>query len=66
LPVNLRFIFEGEEEIGSPNLQEFIKNHTDILKANVALNLDSGIISPDLPSITVSMRGLAYFELRCL
>ena len=64
LPVNLRFIFEGEEEIGSPNLQEFIKNHTDILKANVALNLDSGIISPDLPSITVSMRGLAYFELR--
>jgi len=64
LPVNLRFIFEGEEEIGSPSMGEFIRNHKDILKADLALNLDGGIVAVDLPTISISVRGLAYFELR--
>ncbi|MFZ5810093.1 MAG: dipeptidase [Chloroflexota bacterium] len=64
LGVNLRFIFEGEEEIGSPSIQEFIRSHQEELKADVVLNLDSGIVAPHLPTISVSLRGLAYFELR--
>ncbi|MGB9639282.1 MAG: dipeptidase [Anaerolineales bacterium] len=64
LPLNLRFIFEGEEEIGSPSLGEFIQNHKELLQADIALNLDGGIVAPDLPTISVSVRGLAYFELR--
>jgi acetylornithine deacetylase/succinyl-diaminopimelate desuccinylase-like protein len=64
LGVNLRFILEGEEEIGSPSIQEFIRSHQKELKADVVLNLDSGIVAPHLPTISVSLRGLAYFELR--
>ncbi len=64
LRVNLRFLIEGEEEIGSPSLKQFIEEYQHRLRADVALNLDSGIVAPDLPTITVSLRGLAYFELR--
>jgi acetylornithine deacetylase/succinyl-diaminopimelate desuccinylase-like protein len=64
LPVNVKFLIEGEEEIGSPNLAEFIKEHKDLLACDFALNPDTGFISPDLPTITHSLRGLAYFELR--
>ncbi|NMC12369.1 MAG: dipeptidase [Chloroflexi bacterium] len=64
LPCNLKFIFEGEEEIGSPNLAPFIASHKDLLSSDVVLNLDSGIIAEDFPSITVALRGLAYFEIR--
>jgi len=62
LPVNLRFLLEGEEEIGSPNLPDFIAQHKDMLKADVALNCDGQILRPDLPSLTYALRGLAYFE----
>lgn len=64
LNVNLRFLVEGEEEIGSPSLEKFIAEHQELLRADVALNLDSGILAPDFPTITVALRGLAYFELR--
>ncbi|RCK77051.1 MAG: Acetylornithine deacetylase [Anaerolineae bacterium] len=64
LRVNLRFLIEGEEEIGSPSLEKFISENKDRLQADVALNLDSGILAPDFPTITISLRGLAYFELR--
>lgn len=64
LRVNLRFLIEGEEEMGSPNLAAFIAENQHRLQADVALNLDSGILAPDFPSITVSVRGLAYFEIR--
>ncbi|MFN3309264.1 MAG: dipeptidase [Anaerolineales bacterium] len=64
LNVNLRFLVEGEEEIGSPSLEKFIAEHQDLLRADVALNLDSGILAPDFPTITIALRGLAYFELR--
>lgn len=64
LNVHLRFLIEGEEEMGSPNLAQFIAQNRQHLQADVALNLDSGILAPDFPSITIALRGLAYFELR--
>lgn len=63
LAINVKFILEGEEEIGSPNLGPFMDKYKDKLKCDVALNADSGILKPDLPSITYGLRGLAYFEL---
>ena len=62
-PTNLKFIFEGEEEIGSPNLRGYISNHKDLLASNFALNPDSGMLAADKPTITYALRGLAYFEL---
>ena len=64
LPVNIKFILEGEEEIGSPNLVPFIKSHTELLACDVALNPDCGMIGADAPTITYALRGLAYFEVR--
>jgi acetylornithine deacetylase/succinyl-diaminopimelate desuccinylase-like protein len=64
LPVNITFIIEGEEEIGSPNLGAFISENKGLLSCDFALNPDSGILGPDIPSITYALRGLAYFELR--
>jgi acetylornithine deacetylase/succinyl-diaminopimelate desuccinylase-like protein len=64
LPVNMKFIFEGEEEIGSPNLAAFIQEHRQMLASDFALNPDAGMIRADLPTITYGLRGLAYFELR--
>ena len=63
LPVNLKIMFEGEEEIGSPNLGDFIRAHKDRLRCDAVLNCDAGIHSTDIPAITYSLRGLAYFEL---
>jgi acetylornithine deacetylase/succinyl-diaminopimelate desuccinylase-like protein len=62
LRVNVKVIVEGEEEIGSPNLGPFMQAHKDRLKCDIALNADSGITAPDLPSIVFGLRGLAYFE----
>jgi acetylornithine deacetylase/succinyl-diaminopimelate desuccinylase-like protein len=64
LGVNVKFLVEGEEEIGSPSLGDFLASHTDMLRCDFALNPDSGILSPDVPTITYALRGLAYFELR--
>jgi acetylornithine deacetylase/succinyl-diaminopimelate desuccinylase-like protein len=64
LPCNLKFFIEGEEEIGSPSLDDFLHTHKDLLKADVVLNLDSGMLSPDLPAISYTLRGMAAFELR--
>ena len=64
LPVNVKFLIEGEEEIGSPSLGDFMAAHRDLLACNVALNTDTGIFSQEQPSITYALRGLAYFELR--
>lgn len=62
-PVNLKMLIEGEEEIGSKNLGAFVDKHRDLLRADLCLNADSGILAPDLPSIVYGLRGLAYFEL---
>lgn len=64
LPVNLKFLLEGEEEIGSPHLGQFIAEHKELLACDFALNPDAGMIAPDLPTIVYALRGLAYFELR--
>ncbi len=63
LPVNIKFIIEGEEEIGSPNLAEFIESHKDLLACDFALNPDTGMLAKELPTVTYGLRGLAYFEL---
>ncbi|MDL1912191.1 M20 family dipeptidase, partial [Chloroflexi bacterium CFX6] len=62
LPVNLKFLIEGEEEIGSKNLEPFLKKHAEKFKADVSLNPDAGMIGVDMPTITYGLRGLAYME----
>ena len=62
MPVNLKFLLEGEEEIGSKNLEPFLKKHAKRFKADVSLNPDAGMIGIDMPTITYGLRGLAYFE----
>lgn len=64
MPVNIKWLFEGEEEIGSPNLPTFISEHKDLLACDFALNPDSGMIGKDYPTLTYALRGLAYFELK--
>ena len=64
LGVNVKFLVEGEEEIGSPALEKFIPEHKDLLACDVALNPDTGMMAPDIPTITYGLRGLAYFEVR--
>ncbi len=64
LPVNVKFLIEGEEEIGSPGLGEFIVGHKGLLACDFCFNPDAGMIAADLPTITYALRGLAYFELR--
>jgi acetylornithine deacetylase/succinyl-diaminopimelate desuccinylase-like protein len=62
--VNIKWLIEGEEEIGSEHLGEFIKQNKDLLKCDFCLNPDAGMIAPDKPTITTGLRGLAYFELK--
>jgi acetylornithine deacetylase/succinyl-diaminopimelate desuccinylase-like protein len=64
LPINLKFLIEGEEEIGSPNLDRFIAEHKDLLACDFAINPDTGMIGAEVPTITYGLRGLAYFEIR--
>ena len=64
MPINIKWLFEGEEEIGSPNLAAFISGHTEMLACDFAVNPDSGMIGREFPTITYGLRGLAYFELR--
>lgn len=60
---NVKFIFEGEEEIGSPSLATFLERHRDLLKCDVILVSDTSMLAPDLPSLTTGLRGLAYWEI---
>ncbi len=64
LPVNVKFLIEGEEEIGGSHLEGFIKDHKEMLACDFFLNPDTGMQAPDLPTITYALRGIAYFELR--
>ncbi len=63
LPLNVKIIIEGEEEIGSPHLSAFMEEHKEKLKCDSALNADSSILKPEIPSIVYGLRGLAYFEI---
>lgn len=60
---NVKFIFEGEEEIGSPSLNAFLKEHKELLKADIILVSDTSMLGADLPSLTTGLRGLAYWEI---
>lgn len=60
---NVKFIFEGEEEIGSPSLEAFCQDHRDLLKADVILVSDTSMLGANLPSLTTGLRGLAYWEI---
>lgn len=62
-PINIKFLIEGEEEIGSPHIEKFLINHASLLTCNYVLNPDAGMISEDIPTIVYSLRGLAFFEL---
>jgi acetylornithine deacetylase/succinyl-diaminopimelate desuccinylase-like protein len=63
LPLNIVFLAEGEEEIGSPNLTPFVEEHEDLLRADAVVISDSSMFAPGLPSILSSLRGLAYFQI---
>ena len=63
-PVNIKFLFEGEEEIGSPNLKRFLIDHKDLLRSDIALNPDTGMSGKNIPTVVYGLRGLSYFELR--
>jgi acetylornithine deacetylase/succinyl-diaminopimelate desuccinylase-like protein len=64
MPINIKWLFEGEEEVGSPHLATFIASHAEVLACDFAVNSDSGMIGREHPTITYGLRGLAYFELR--
>lgn len=63
LHCNVKFIFEGEEEIGSPSLEAFCLANKELLKADVILVSDTSMVSKETPSLTTGLRGLAYWEL---
>ena len=62
LPCNVKFMLEGEEEIGSANLYDFCRENKELLKADIILVSDTSMISMDTPSITCGLRGLTYME----
>ena len=62
LPCNVKFMIEGEEEMGSPNLGKWLDQHKEMLKADVILVSDTSLLGKDEPSITTGLRGLAYVE----
>ena len=64
LAVNIKFLIEGEEEIGSPSLEAFLSEHKSMLACDIVLNPDAGMLAPDKPTIIYALRGMAYFELR--
>ncbi|MFT7589993.1 MAG: acetylornithine deacetylase/succinyl-diaminopimelate desuccinylase-like protein, partial [Limisphaerales bacterium] len=62
LPTNIKFMIEGEEEVGSNNLEAFLRNHKERLKADIVLVSDTALVSNEVPSITTGLRGLSYVE----
>lgn len=62
LPCNVKFMIEGEEEVGSPSLGKWCADNKEMLKGDIILVSDTGMISPDTPSITTGLRGLSYWQ----
>ncbi|MEA2105883.1 MAG: dipeptidase [Bacteroidota bacterium] len=62
LPCNVKFMIEGEEEIGSPSLPKWCEENKELVKGDVILVSDTSMLAPDIPSITTGLRGLAYWE----
>lgn len=63
LPVNMKFLFEGEEEIGSPNLKTLLVEKKDLLAADLAISVDGGMYSREIPSVTTGSRGLSAIQI---
>ena len=63
LPVNIKFILEGEEEVGSVHLDDFIRAHKATWRADVVVISDSGMFARGVPSICYGLRGLVYFQI---
>ena len=61
-PLNIKFLIEGEEEIGSEHLEPFINNNLDLLKCDAVLVSDTSLYEPGVPTLTYGLRGLAYME----
>ena len=64
LPCNVKFMLEGEEEVGSPSLYPFCEENKELLKADIILVSDTSMIDKDTPSITTGLRGLGYVEVK--
>ena len=64
LPINIKYLLEGEEEIGSPSLDGFIENNIDLLSCDMILNPDAGMVGKGRPTIVYGLRGMTYFEVR--
>lgn len=64
LPVNVKMIFEGEEEVGSPSLEPFVLGHKNLLAATSSVISDGRIVDADTPSLVYALRGMAYMEFR--
>ena len=62
IPCNIKFMIEGEEEVGSDNLEEFVRNNKEKLDCDIILVSDTGMIDKNTPSITTGLRGLSYLE----
>jgi acetylornithine deacetylase/succinyl-diaminopimelate desuccinylase-like protein len=62
LPCNVKFMIEGEEEVGSPNLGKWCADNKELVAADIILVSDTGMIAPDIPSITTGLRGLSYWQ----
>lgn len=62
LTCNVKFLIEGEEEVGSPSLPKFCEEHKELLEADIILVSDTSMIARDVPSITTGLRGLAYWQ----
>lgn len=66
LPLNVKFMIEGEEEVGSESLSDFVKEHKEKLQNDIILISDTGMIANDIPSITTGLRGLSYVEVEVI
>jgi acetylornithine deacetylase/succinyl-diaminopimelate desuccinylase-like protein len=64
LPINVKFILEGEEETGSPHLDRFVEDHTDLLAADLVYTSDGPVFDDDIPIVVYGVRGMCYVELR--
>jgi acetylornithine deacetylase/succinyl-diaminopimelate desuccinylase-like protein len=63
LPVNVKFLIEGEEEIGSRNLEKFVNENTEKLKCDAVLISDTALFAPGMPTLTYGLRGISYLEI---
>jgi len=63
LPINVKFLIEGEEEVGGEHIEQYVKQRPPRLKADAALICDTEMFAPELPTITTGLRGLVYTEL---